>query len=143
MLRTIHEVTRSSTKTLVRVISCAFVDRFVLFENRHLRMKNPNEPIPNFYSKGVNQMRKLIFALTFSLSLCTPGIAQHKDHSTKKDAEERPATHVPGMSSHHHPVSTANPEAQKFFDQGLRFVYAFNHDEAIRSFKRAADLDPQ
>jgi tetratricopeptide (TPR) repeat protein len=50
---------------------------------------------------------------------------------------------MPGMGSHHHPVSTINADAQKFFDQGLSFVYAFNHEEAIRSFKRAAELDPQ
>jgi len=47
------------------------------------------------------------------------------------------------MGTHHHPVSTTNAEAQKFFDQGMRFVFAFNHDEAIRSFKRAAELDPK
>jgi tetratricopeptide (TPR) repeat protein len=40
-------------------------------------------------------------------------------------------------------VTTSNPEAQKFFDQGLRFIYAFNHDEAERSFRRAAELDPK
>jgi len=54
----------------------------------------------------------------------------------------KPATLVSGMGSLHHPVSTTNPEAQKFFDQGFSFVYAFNHDEAVRSFKRAAELDP-
>ena len=43
----------------------------------------------------------------------------------------------------HHPVSTSNPQAQQFFDQGLRLIYAFNHDEAARSFQRAADLDPK
>jgi tetratricopeptide (TPR) repeat protein len=42
----------------------------------------------------------------------------------------------------HHPVSTRNPEVQKLFDQGLFFVYAFNHDEAIRRFQQAAQLDP-
>src|SRR5437773_1082438 len=47
-----------------------------------------------------------------------------------------------GLSNHHHPVSTKNADAQKFFDQGLRLVYAFNHDEAKRSFERAAELDP-
>ena len=87
-------------------------------------------------------MRRLVFALVFSLSLCTLAFAQHAHHNSKRDAEERPATHVPGMSSHHHPVSTTNSEAQKFFDQGLRFVFAFNHDEAIRSFKQASKLDP-
>jgi tetratricopeptide (TPR) repeat protein len=48
-----------------------------------------------------------------------------------------------GISDLHHPVTTTNPEAQKFFDQGLRLIYAFNHDEAARSFQRAADLDPK
>jgi len=48
-----------------------------------------------------------------------------------------------GISDLHHPVTATNPEAQKFFDQGLRLIYAFNHDEAARSFRRAADLDPK
>ena len=56
---------------------------------------------------------------------------------------EKPAQLVSGMGTHHHAVSTTKPEAQKFFDQGLAFVYAFNHDEAIRSFKRAAEIDPE
>src|SRR5207244_12828338 len=47
-----------------------------------------------------------------------------------------------GHSNHHHPVSTKNADAQKFFDQGLRLIFAFNHDEAKRSFERAAELDP-
>jgi len=55
---------------------------------------------------------------------------------------EKPAELVSGMGTHHHAVSTTKPEAQKFFDQGFAFVYAFNHDEAIRSFKRAAEIDP-
>jgi pimeloyl-ACP methyl ester carboxylesterase len=42
-----------------------------------------------------------------------------------------------------HPVSTTNAEAQGFFNQGLAYLYGFNHDEAVRSFKRAAELDPQ
>ena len=46
------------------------------------------------------------------------------------------------MGSLHHAIATSNPEAQRFFDQGLTLVYAFNHDEAIRSFRRAAELDP-
>jgi len=46
---------------------------------------------------------------------------------------------VTGLSDLHHPVSTHNPQAQQFFfDQGLRFIYAFNHDEAARSFQHAA-----
>lgn len=78
-----------------------------------------------------------ILAVVFSCS----AIAQHTNMEMKGSAE-KPATIVAGMGKLHHPVSTTNPEAQKFFDQGLAFVYAFNHDEAIRSFKRAAELDP-
>ena len=47
-----------------------------------------------------------------------------------------------GMGPHTRKVTTASPEAQAFFDQGLNFLYAFNHDEAIRSFERAASFDP-
>ena len=46
------------------------------------------------------------------------------------------------MGRLHHAIATKNAEAQKFFDQGLTLVYGFNHDEAIRSFRRAAELDP-
>ena len=46
-----------------------------------------------------------------------------------------------GMGSLHRKVTTNSPEAQKYFDQGLTFAYAFNHDEAIRSFAEAARLD--
>ena len=40
------------------------------------------------------------------------------------------------------PVTTSVPGAQRFFDQGLRLLYAFNHAEAIRAFREAARLDP-
>ncbi|HKY29736.1 MAG TPA: hypothetical protein VJM12_17485 [Pyrinomonadaceae bacterium] len=40
-------------------------------------------------------------------------------------------------------VSTTNAEAQKFFSQGMAYIYGFNHAEGIRSFKRAAELDPE
>jgi tetratricopeptide (TPR) repeat protein len=79
-------------------------------------------------------------ALLFALLLACGAVqAQHEQHSTGHKGE---AALVAGMGTMHHPVSTRNAEAQKFFDQGLSFVYAFNHDEAVRSFKRAADLDP-
>jgi tetratricopeptide (TPR) repeat protein len=60
-------------------------------------------------------------------------------------AEQGPAQPVeltPGLDHHHHPIVTSNPEAQRFFDQGLTLVYGFNHEEAVRYFRRAAELDP-
>jgi tetratricopeptide (TPR) repeat protein len=47
-----------------------------------------------------------------------------------------------GLGSFHRAVTTSSPEAQRYFDQGMRFIWAFNHDEATRSFARAAELDP-
>jgi tetratricopeptide (TPR) repeat protein len=41
----------------------------------------------------------------------------------------------------HHPITTTSDLAQQYFDQGLRLVYAFNHEEAIRSFEEAAKQD--
>jgi hypothetical protein len=84
-----------------------------------------------------------VFVLVLTLCFCSLAGAQHTGHSRAKAAAEQPATIVPGIGGVHHPVSTTNPQAQKFFDQGLAFVFAFNHDEAIRSFKRAAELDPR
>ncbi len=47
-----------------------------------------------------------------------------------------------GTGPHHRAVATDSEEAQVYFDQGLAFLYAFNHDEAIRSFRSAAEADP-
>lgn len=43
----------------------------------------------------------------------------------------------------HHPITTSSKHTQQYFDQGLRLAYAFNHDEAHKSFQEAARLDPQ
>src|SRR5262245_16544524 len=43
----------------------------------------------------------------------------------------------------HHQITTTSDLAQRYFDQGLRLVYAFNHEEAILSFQEAARQDPQ
>src|SRR3984893_11023794 len=56
---------------------------------------------------------------------------------------EPPARLIPGLGAVHHPGSTKHEEAQEFFDQGLKYVDGFNHDEARRSFMRAAELDPK
>ncbi|HEY3615336.1 MAG TPA: hypothetical protein VGK96_00905, partial [Candidatus Sulfotelmatobacter sp.] len=50
---------------------------------------------------------------------------------------------MPALGQHHHTISTKSPEAQRFFDQGLILVFGFNHEEAERSFRRAAEFDPQ
>ena len=48
-----------------------------------------------------------------------------------------------GLGDFHRKVTTQSNDAQQYFDQGMRFLWAFNHDESTRSFARAAQLDPQ
>src|SRR5580765_7689411 len=47
-----------------------------------------------------------------------------------------------GLGTFHRAITTRSKEAQDYFDQGMRFMWGFNHDEATRSFARAAELDP-
>jgi tetratricopeptide (TPR) repeat protein len=67
-------------------------------------------------------------------------VAAAEDHAM---GAAKPVTMMTGLGDLHHPVSTKNASAQGFFDQGLRLIYAFNHDEAARSFHKAAELDPK
>src|SRR5258706_238068 len=82
-------------------------------------------------------------SIALILLLSATAFAQQSDPPMKMASVEKPVTIMTGLGSLHHPVSTAKPEAQRFFDQGLSLVFAFNHDEAVRSFKRAAELDPE
>ncbi|HQR10182.1 MAG TPA: hypothetical protein PLW68_02540 [Casimicrobiaceae bacterium] len=47
----------------------------------------------------------------------------------------------PGLGPVHHPVTTRNKQAQAYFDQGMRLLFAFNHEAAIKSFTYAWELD--
>jgi len=80
----------------------------------------------------------VVVAFAISIGLC---VAPNGSSAAVKN--EPPPRLMPGLGEVHHPVSTKNREAQQFFDQGLKLVYGFNHDEARRSFQRAAELDPK
>ena len=47
-----------------------------------------------------------------------------------------------GLGHHHRAATTSSAMAQKYFDQGLIWTFAFNHDEAIRAYQQAAAFDP-
>lgn len=83
-------------------------------------------------------MKRLACVASLLLVACTAH-AQH-GHTPPPST---PAPALPGVGGLHHPVSTKNEEAQRFFDQGLNLSFAFNHDEAFRAFQRAGELDPQ
>ncbi|MFV9636822.1 tetratricopeptide repeat protein [Mycobacterium neumannii] len=46
------------------------------------------------------------------------------------------------LGSYHRRIDTPSPQAQLWFDRGMVWSYAFNHEEAIRCFERALELDP-
>lgn len=83
-------------------------------------------------------MRHLFLALLLVFPVSAFG-----QHSHAPAKEPAPVALAEGLGSINLPVTTTNPEAQKFFNQGLAYIYAFNHEEAVRSFKQATQLDPQ
>lgn len=85
-------------------------------------------------------------ALAFLLSLGAPTAADTvtaglSDAERKALAKRAGAPLFDGMGSHHHPVTTANGDAQRYFDQGLIIDFGFNHAESARSFRAAQTLD--
>src|ERR1700730_1261027 len=92
---------------------------------------------PRRRRKGASQMK-----LLFGLLACSFALAPVLAQDSHQAAATPSAILLPGMGNHHHRISTANPDAQKFFDQGLVLVYGFNREEAVRSFQRAAELNP-
>ncbi|MBI3248300.1 MAG: hypothetical protein HYZ50_17475 [Deltaproteobacteria bacterium] len=87
-------------------------------------------------------MTRQVFALCFLFGcLAVPVAADHHHHAQAPDALTPPPL-FEGLGTLQHPVTTAVPQAQQYFDQGLHLIYAFNHDEATRAFKEAARLDP-
>ena len=61
---------------------------------------------------------------------------------SKKAAENPPDLALTAIGRQHHAIQTGSKEAQQYFDQGMTFIYGFNHEEAARAFQRAAELDP-
>ncbi|MFN7982638.1 MAG: hypothetical protein U0Q11_12330 [Vicinamibacterales bacterium] len=79
----------------------------------------------------------MLMVVASLLALPHPAAAQDATSSTAQTA-----TLLPGIQGVHFAISTRRDEAQKFFDQGLALIYASNQDEAVRSFRRAAEIDP-
>src|SRR3954454_1486438 len=58
-------------------------------------------------------------------------------------AQEKTVALYAGTGIWKHPITTKSVEAQRYFDQGLALMYGFNRYEALRSFRKSAELDPQ
>ncbi|MEJ2086230.1 MAG: hypothetical protein P8Y44_11205 [Acidobacteriota bacterium] len=95
-------------------------------------------------------MRNAVFMclVVASALLCQGAMAWAQFHDPRAlesdpDLVDGPiAPSLDGLGDHHFEVTTGDPESQKFFDQGLKLTYGFNHSEALRAFKEAARIDP-
>jgi tetratricopeptide (TPR) repeat protein len=77
------------------------------------------------------------------LAAAPPPTLQGVLHVPKTVAEwAQGAVLMRGLGNVHRVVTTSSSEAQRYFDQGIALMWGFNHDEATRSFAKAAELDP-
>src|SRR3984893_3469570 len=104
-----------------------------------LRQPAPPNFLARLSRRSNTMIRRFTVLLALAAALCVPGFAQEHEVLSRN----KTATLMTGLGDWRHPVSTKNAQAQEFFDQGLRLIYAFNHDEAARSFQKATELDPK
>lgn len=85
---------------------------------------------------------RILYVTAALLLAALPARGQHSQHPGGGSAPSEVPLYS-DLGDWTHPVATTNPQAQKYFDQGLRLCYGFNHDEATRAFREAARLDPR
>lgn len=89
-------------------------------------------------------LRRAATAMLTALALLAGPSAVAAAAAWEDDTTSEPlAPLLEGLGDLHYPIATSSDAAQRFFDQGLRLVYAFNHAEAIRAFEEASRLDPE
>ena len=91
-------------------------------------------------------LKKILMGAVFIAAISSSSNAQVFDptalNADPKTADGPLSPRLTGLGDYSFAVSTENAESQYFFDQGFRLVVAFNHSEAMRSFKEAIRLDP-
>jgi len=81
----------------------------------------------------------------FLALLVTPLDAQHGEHGAGPGSAAGAEEAVPlydNLGDFSRTITTTSPEAQRYFDQGVRLTFGFAHGEAVRAFREAARLDP-
>jgi tetratricopeptide (TPR) repeat protein len=82
-----------------------------------------------------------LVVVTVVTVLAACSTAPHDMHRAGAGATDRPVLYDT-LGNYSRKVTTTSAQAQRWFDQGLRLVYAFNHTEAQRAFREAARADP-
>jgi tetratricopeptide (TPR) repeat protein len=80
--------------------------------------------------------------LSCAALVCMLHATLRADDAGNKTQSDEMVPLIEGLGDLDHRVTTSKPLAQQYFNQGLRLIFAFNHDEAIRAFQAAAKIDP-
>ncbi|MBS0570683.1 MAG: hypothetical protein JSS28_08755, partial [Proteobacteria bacterium] len=101
---------------------------------------------------GLTRLHLIATLCVCVLSACASAPTQkpdaHADHAgTATPASvlaqwAQDAQRLDGLGPYSRKITTASTAAQAWFDQGLNLIYGFNHDEAVRAFAKATELDP-
>ena len=85
----------------------------------------------------------LVISAVLASSGCGGGADSESSASPAETLAQRAGAPLfDGMGDYHMPITTADPDAQRYFDQGMVLAFGFNHAESIRSFRAAQTLDP-
>ena len=85
----------------------------------------------------------LVISAVLASSGCGGGADSQSSASPAETLVQRAGAPLfDGMGDYHMPITTADPDAQRYFDQGMVLAFGFNHAESIRSFRAAQTLDP-
>jgi tetratricopeptide (TPR) repeat protein len=128
-----------------------------LRENNRTKRQSKNNGLgrecrPVLEKGNLMKSRKIILMTTITLSVLMTACSKTEDPvTTGQDTPETLAELAvragaplfDGMGSHHHPITSSDPDAQLYFNQGLVIDFAFNHAESVRSFRAAQALDPE
>ena len=89
------------------------------------------------------RMGLLVISAVLASSGCGGGADSQSSASPAETLAQRAGAPLfDGMGDYHMPITTADPDAQRYFDQGMVLAFGFNHAESIRSFRAAQTLDP-
>ena len=94
--------------------------------------------------KPMIYLNTLAIAVASAAVLGSAGAQEHQHPPSQPTATEAAATPLyDNLGSLERRITTSSPTAQQYFNQGLRLIYGFNHDEAIKSFKEGLKYDSE
>lgn len=108
---------------------------------RHARARVPAAPL-TARRVAVLASLPLLLAVPVAAQSAQSAHAAHGAHAAPATPDGAEVPLLGGLGTWHRRIATKVPLAQRYFDQGLRLYYGFNHAESARAFREAQRLDP-